>query len=209
MINKKSIKIALSILSLAVALALLAPALNAMTTEYDPSKIVYPPASKLNIPIPEKFVLPNGLKMLLIEDHRLPLIEMSVLIKVSSYYDPADKASLASLTGTVMRTGGSIKMSGDEIDLKLEKVAAIVETYIGDDSGGAYLNCLKENLDASLGILADILITPRFDPEKIDLAKVEMKSEISRRNDDVGGITSREFQRLLWGKDSEKGMMAE
>jgi predicted Zn-dependent peptidase len=209
MINKKFKQITLSILSLAVALALLAPALSAAATDYDPSKIVYPPASKLNIPTPEKYELPNGMKLLLIEDHRLPLIEMSVLIKVSSYYDPADKAGLASLTGTVMRTGGTIKMSGDEIDLKLEKVAAMVETYIGDDSGGAYLNCLKENLDTSLVILADILRTPRFDPEKIDLAKVEMKSEISRRNDDVGGITSREFQRLLWGKDSAKGMMAE
>jgi zinc protease len=209
MINKKPAKIALSILSFAIVLALLAPALSAATTDYDPSKIVYPPASKLNIPTPEKYVLPNGMKLLLIEDHRLPLIEMSVMIKVSSYYDPADKAGLASLTGTVMRTGGTEKMSGDEIDLKLEKLAAIVETYIGDDSGGAYLNCLKENLDTSLGILADIIRTPRFDPEKIDLAKVEMKSGISRRNDDAGEITSREFQRLLWGKDSAKGTMAE
>jgi zinc protease len=209
MINKKFKQITLSILSLAVAIAWLSPALSAATTDYDPSKIVYPPTSKLNIPIPEKYVLPNGLKILLIEDHRLPLIEMSVLIKAGSYYDPADKSGLASLTGTVMRTGGTEKMTGDEIDLKLEKVAAIVETYLDEDSGGAYLNCLKENLDTSLGILADIIRTPRFDPEKIDLAKVEMKSGISRRNDQVGGIAAREFQRLLWGKDSAKGIMTE
>ena len=100
-------------------------------------------------------------------------------------------------------------MSGDDIDLKLESLAAIVETYIGDESGGAYLNCLKENFDTSLSILTDILMTPRFDPEKIDLAKIELKSVISRRNDQVGSIAGREFQRLLWGKDSVKGRLVE
>lgn len=207
--NQKLKWIIKTIVATVAVIALLSPILNAQNKDYDPTKIVYPPASKLNIPIPEKYVLANGLKVLLIEDHRLPLIEMSVIARVSSYYDPADKLGLASLTGTVMRTGGTQKMTGDEIDLKLESIAADVETYIGDSYGGAYLNCLKDNIDTSLAILGDILRNPQFDPEKIDLAKIELKSSISRRNDQVGSIAAREFGRLLWGKDSVKGRIIE
>lgn len=208
--NRFKIKrLCIAVCALAAAIALVSPMLSAVDINYDPSKLVYPPASKLNIPTPEKFTLPNGIRVLLIEDHRLPLIEMSVLAKVGSVYDPADKAGLASLTGTVMRTGGTQKMTGDEIDLKLETLAANVETYIDDETGGAYLNCLKENFDTSLAILADILQTPRFDQEKIDLAKIEIKSAIARRNDNVMSIAAREFNRLLWGADSAKGKMVE
>jgi len=175
----------------------------------DISSLKYPNMPEIKLPTPEKFTLSNGMTFFLIEDHRLPLIEMSVLIKTSTLYDPDYKKGLAGLTGTVMRTGGTEKMTGDEIDLKLESLAAIVETSITRDSGNAYLNCLKDNFDTSLSVLADILRSPRFDQDKIKLAKVTAKSGISRRNDDINQIAQREFNRLLWGKNSAQGKIAE
>ncbi len=177
--------------------------------DVDPGKLVYPPMSEIEIPTPEVFELPNGMKFFLIEDDSLPLIELTAFVKVSSLFDPPAKKGLASITGTVMRTGGTKKWSGDEIDLKLESVASIVETGISQDRGTAYLNCLKENFDKSLAILVDILKNPRFDDEKIKQAKVEQKSAISRRNDDVSGIAIREFNRMLWGFDSAQSRIPE
>ena len=52
----------------------------------------------------------------LAEDHFLPMVELSATIRVGGIYDPADKIGLASMTGTVLRSGGAGSRSGDEID---------------------------------------------------------------------------------------------
>jgi hypothetical protein len=81
-------------------------------------------------------------------------------------------------------------------------VLTTVSTGIGPTSGTISLSVLKEDFDKALGILADILTDPAFPQDKIDLAKVQQRTSISRRNDNVGGIASREFSKLIYGKDS-------
>jgi predicted Zn-dependent peptidase len=101
-----------------------------------------------------------------------------------------------------MRTGGTTSRTGDELDEILENLAASVETGIGDDAGSASMSVLKEDLDTGLSILADILMNPAFREDKIELEKVQHRSGISRRNDNPGGITRREFGKLIYGADS-------
>jgi zinc protease len=69
-------------------------------------------------------------------------------------------------------------------------------------SGYITVSVLKEDIDRALGILADILMNPAFQEDKINLAKIREKTAISRRNDDVGQIAYREFQKVIYGKDS-------
>ncbi len=66
----------------------------------------FPPLPELVIPEPERVVLDNGLVVLLMEDHELPLVGVSAMIKTGSRLDAQDTIGLASLTGTVLRTGG-------------------------------------------------------------------------------------------------------
>ena len=140
--------------------------------------------------------------LFLVEDHELPLINVSARIGVGSIYEPAGKVGLASITGSVMRTGGSANKSGDDIEEELESIAASVETGIGASSGFASMSVLKENLDVGLAILADILINPAFPEDKIELEKVQQKAGISRRNDNIQQIASREFGKLIYGGES-------
>lgn len=164
--------------------------------------IKYPKLNKINVPDVERVELSNGMILFLVEDHELPLITVSARIGVGSIYEPVDKIGLASITGSVMRTGGSVNKSGDEIDEELESIAASVETGIGASSGFASMSVLKENLDTGLAILADILINPAFPDDKIDLEKVQQKAGIARRNDDVQQIAGREFNKLIYGVKS-------
>ncbi len=157
---------------------------------------------ELKIPEVKREVLPNGMIVFLVEDHSLPLIELSAKIRTGSVYEPADKVGLAEITGSVMRTGGAGKRSGDQIDDELERLGSTIETQIGSTEGGANMSVLKEDIDKGLSILADILMDPKFEQDKIDLAKVEQKSSISRRNDFVGQIASREFDKLIYGAQS-------
>ena len=164
--------------------------------------LVYPPLNQPQPPVPDRFELDNGMIVYLLEDHELPIIDISVRIRTGSLYEPADKVGLATITGAVMRTGGTTSKTGDELDEILENLAASVETGIGDDSGSASVSVLKEDLDTGLSILADILMNPAFREDKIELEKVQHRSGISRRNDNPGGITRREFSKLIYGADS-------
>ena len=164
--------------------------------------LVYPQLRDLRVPQIKQVTLSSGMKLFLLEDHELPLIHLSGRIRVGSIYEPADKVGLASIAGDVMRTGGTSNRSGDEIDEELENIAASVETGIGQDSGFVSMSVLKEDLDTGLSVLADILMNPAFPEDKIELAKIEQRSAISRRNDSVRSITSREFKKLIHGSQS-------
>ncbi len=169
----------------------------------------FPKLNPLKNPPVTQVTLKNGIKLFLIEDHRFPTIDMSGMFFASSAFEPAEKAGLAALTGTVLRTGGTEKMSGDQIDRELETMAASIETSISDESGSIHTSMLKEDLDKVLPILADILRRPVFDPEKIDLARIEARTDISRRNDDIGQIADREFIKVIYGAQSPYARQSE
>jgi predicted Zn-dependent peptidase len=183
-----------------------AAAVTATATEQEPvrayKQLKYPKLHDITIPNVQRLTLENGMQLLLLEDHELPLIHVSAMIRTGSVYEPADKIGLASLTGTVMRTGGTTTRTGDEIDEQLEQIAASVETGIGRSSGSASMSVLKEDVDTGLAVLADVLMNPAFRQDKIDLAKISARSMIARRNDNPGGIAAREYSKLIYGSDS-------
>jgi zinc protease len=172
-------------------------------------KLKYPPLRQMQIPEPMRIQLTNGMIVYLLEDRTLPLIEGSVLVRTGSQYEPADKIGLASITGQVMRTGGTTTKTGEELDEMLERAGASVETYIGTTSGGARLSVLKEDVDMGLGVLADLLKNPAFREDKLELAKVSARSAISRRNDQVTSIAAREFRRLIYGPNDPFARLTE
>jgi len=158
------------------------------------------PAVKL--PKYERFVLRNGMVVYLMEDHELPLVNGTALVRTGSRWEPAEKVGLAGLTGTVMRTGGTKKHSPDELNEMLEQRAASVETSIAEGSGSASFEALSEDVETVFGLFAEVLREPVFAQEKLDLAKTQVKGGIARRNDDPDTIASREFRKLVYGKDS-------
>jgi len=89
----------------------------------------FPPLKPVQIPPVETVALPNGMKVFLLEDHELPVINGSARIRTGNLFDPPDKVGLATITGMVMRTGGTRAKSGDQLDQELENIAASVELF--------------------------------------------------------------------------------
>jgi predicted Zn-dependent peptidase len=172
-------------------------------------ELKFPPLNQIKVPEPTRFELPNGMTVYLLEDHEVPIISASAIVRVGSRWEPVSKSGLAAITGTVMRTGGTKSRGGNQLDDELDRLGAAVETAIGDDSGSASLSVLKEDADKGLAILADILQNPAFPEDKIELSKIEQREGIARRNDDAGSIAEREFGRILYGKDSPYGHQPE
>ncbi len=169
----------------------------------------YPPIPPFEIPKPQIFTLKNGLTVFLMEDHELPLIQASARVRTGSFYEPAGKAGLAPIMGTVQRTGGTHRMSGDQMDEFLEGRAASIETSVGGDSGFASMNCLKQDFDEVFALFSDVLRSPAFAQDKLDLAKVQANTGIARRNDSINAVTGREFSRLVYGADTAVGRLQE
>ncbi len=165
-------------------------------------QLTYPPLPDLHIPQPTRIVLDNGMVVFLLEDHELPIVQVSARIRTGSRLEPADKAGLAALTGTVIRSGGTTTRTGDALDDYLERKAASIETGIGMASGSASMTCLIEDFAEVFAVFGDVLQNPRFDQEKLDLAKKKVMAGIARQNDNPGGILSREFAKLIYGNDS-------
>lgn len=169
----------------------------------------FPPLKQVEIPKVSTYTLPNGMRLYLLENHELPLVSGFALVRTGNLFDPPDKIGLAGMTGTVLRTGGTKSKTGDELDEELENIAASVESGIGETSGRVSFSALRENIDEVLAVFKDVLTVPEFRQEKIDLAKNQRRSAISRRNDDPGGIASREFSETLYGKDTPYGWRME
>jgi|SRR5579871_5082691 len=169
----------------------------------------FPPLKQIQIPNVEISTLPNGMKLYLLEDHELPLVNGTARIRTGNLFDPKDKIGLATVTGMVMRSGGTRAKTGDQLDQELENIAASVESNIGETSGTVSFSALKENTDEVLGAFHDVLTAPEFRQDKIDLAKSQLRSGIARRNDDAHGVVQREFSDILYGADTPYGWQME
>ncbi|MBM3761622.1 MAG: insulinase family protein [Acidobacteria bacterium] len=165
----------------------------------------YPPLKQVQLPKIEQFTLPNGMKVMILENHELPLASGSMRIRTGALLEPAEKAGLASIFGAVLRSGGTKQRSGDALNTKLESMAASIEAGVGDNSGTVGFNCLKENLDEVLELLKEVVTEPAFSQDRLDLTLTQFRSGISRRNDDPGSILNREFQNLIYGKNTPFG----
>jgi zinc protease len=180
-----------------------APRAAAATPSYKDLK--YPPLRPIEIPKVGKFTLLNGMRLYLLEDHELPMIRGAALVRTGNLFDPRDKVGLAQVTGEVLRIGGTTAKTGEEIDRQLEEVAAHVESEIGETSGSVNFSALKENDAEVMGIFHDVLTSPEFRQDKIDLFKSQLRSTISRRNDNPQSILAREFAATVYGRDSPYG----
>jgi len=194
-----------AILLAAAALTLAAAAPPAAAQVTRPSEITYPPLPAFQAPKPTRFVLPNGLVVMVIEDHELPLVNVTARIRTGSLLEPAEKAGLAGLVGTVLRSGGTTTRKPDALDEFLEARAASIESGMSADSASASMSALKADVPAVLEAFADVLRNPAFDPDRLKIALTAVTSSIARQNDNPQGITQREFSKTIQGADSPFG----
>jgi predicted Zn-dependent peptidase len=166
----------------------------------DPRQMTFKPV-EFTPPEPDRVVLENGMVVYFLEDHELPLVSMTATMRTGSWLDPAEKIGLASLTGSVMRTGGGGGLSAERVDEELEQFAGDVGISIGRQSGSASLDVLSKDLKRGLQIFAGLIRTPAFEPARVELAKLQAIEGIRRRQDTPGSIVGREFVKLLYGVD--------
>jgi zinc protease len=175
-------------------------AASAQVTDW--KQINIPPLPAFHPQQPKRIQLPNGLVIFLQEDHELPLIDGTIEVRGGSRSEPAAKAGMLDMYGEAWRTGGTKAQTGDQLDDFLEVRAAKVETGSDADSTNLSWSCLKGDFDDVFKVVVDLLKTPEFREDKIDIVRKQLYDAISRRNDDVDGIAERESTKLAYGANN-------
>ena len=173
------------------------------------TKIPIPPLHAFKPAQPKRIDLSNGLVIFLQEDHELPFIDGTILIRGGSRDVPAAKTGLVSLYGEAWRTSGSAGKSGDVLDAELAEKAASIETGGGSATTSVEWGSLKQDFDTVFGEAVDLLLHPAFKADKLALAQRGLDTGISRRNDEPDSIAGRESAKLVYGKDSPYARQAE
>jgi len=190
------------IAALGLPLVFIASLAAAQALPDNPAKLNYapltytPPSAK-----DHRVVLKNGIVAYIIEDRALPLISVQAIVRAGAWLEPAGKEGLARLTGSQMRAGGTKSLTAEQFDEKADFLAAQIGSSMGDTQGGASLNCLADNLDDSLKLFMEMLREPRFQEDRLKLAKDQILQDMKKRNDESADIENREFSVLLYGED--------
>jgi len=188
------------ILYAAVFIVLLSSCAWHSTPVTNPDDIVYAPL-RFEPPKAQRVKLENGIILYMLEDHEIPLVNISAVIRMGSFYDPPRKEGLADITGTVMRTGGTKSMTGNRIDEELDFIAGKITVSVGTDSCTLSMSVLEKDMDKGLQIFSDILINPVFSEGKLETAKILETEAIERISDNPQKIAFREFRRLMYHGD--------
>jgi len=145
-------------------------------------------------------VLGNGVTGYFVEDHDLPLVSISITIRVGPYLDPAGKEGLAGAVASQLRTGGTAHYKAEDFDEEADFLAAQISSGMGRTSGSASINFMAKDIDKALELFFEMLRNPAFQQDRLDLFKSQQLQAIERRNDHTEEIEAREWNRLLRGE---------
>ncbi|WP_028295857.1 M16 family metallopeptidase [Olivibacter sitiensis] len=157
------------------------------------------PAPQINIGEAESFTLDNGLKVFVVENHKLPRVAYSLVLDRDPLFE-GDKAGLTSLVGNMMM-GGTTSKSKDEIDESIDMIGG----RISFSSSSANASSLTKYQDQLLSLFTDILLNPVFPQEELEKLKKQELSGIASSKDDPNAIMSNVSNAVLYGKDTPYG----
>jgi len=145
----------------------------------------------------QRDALRNGLIILSAEDHKLPILEIRVIIKAGSVFDPKGKEGLANLTiKSLLR--GTKRYSALEIYEVIEAVGARIGEWAGYDYSQISISLLAKDLDLILDIISDLLFNPSFPDTEIKKLKSEITAGILRDEGQPYYLLAREFYQTLF-----------
>lgn len=157
------------------------------------------PAPIINIGTPASFTLENGLKVFVVENHKLPKISFQLTIDKDPVVENGN-VGLADMMGDMLSAGTTSKTKA-QIDEEIDFVGATVSTY----SSGFYASSLTKHSDKVLGIATDILLNPAFPQEELDKKKKRAKSGLKSLSANADAIAARVVSVLKYGKNHPYG----
>jgi predicted Zn-dependent peptidase len=153
-------------------------------------------AQEIKLPEIKKEVLDNGLKVIVIEHHELPVVAFRLVLKSGSTYDPPGKAGLANLTAGLLRKGTKTK-DATQIAEEIDFVGGTLDAGANWDATFATCRVLNKYFDTGLDLLADIILNPTFKDEEIERLRKQIVAGITQQKDDPESVAEENFREFF------------
>jgi zinc protease len=162
------------------------------------------PDPKLVLPAVQRRKLSNGLDVLVVEHHELPVISLNLVMKMGAAGDPADKAGLASITADMLDEGTATR-SSLEISDQLARIGSSLNVGAGWDSTTASMRTLTRHLDRALEIYSDVISNPAFPDKDFERLRLQRLAALRQQRDSPDAIAGLVFQTVLYGRSHPYG----
>jgi zinc protease len=146
---------------------------------------------------PVRFVTPNGITVLFLEQHYLPTVEVHALVKAGSAQDSPEKAGLANLVASLLDEGTTTR-SSKQIAEQIDFVGGALAAKASEDFTTVSVRVLKKDADLGIGLLADVLMHPAFHRQEFERVRAQIVGEIASDEDDPGHVALKAFNQLVF-----------
>ena len=173
-----------------------------------PTKVAEPPiepVKDLVFPPVERAKLSNGVSVVFSRRATVPVVKVSVAFDAGNAADNRQKLGTAALT-TALLDEGTTSRNSVQISEEQERLGAGISAANSMDATNVGLYALKPNLDASLGLLADIIRNPAFDPKEVERLRSQMLTRIAAEKTQPMAIAQRMLPPMLYGQAHPYGI---
>lgn len=160
--------------------------------------IVTPPPTAFELPAYKRVVFSNGLTVLLLEKHGLPLVSAQLTLRSGGAADPAGKEGVANLTADLLRKGTATR-SAEQISADLDFIGMQYYGSASTDFTGFSTDFLKKDQATALGIFADLLLHPTFPDDEFKKLLAQQQDGIRSMKDQPQAVINLYFRHFLYG----------
>lgn len=155
-------------------------------------------AQEIELPPIKKTTLDNGLELIIIEHHELPVVAFRLVLKSGSACDPKDKSGLANLTAGLLRKGTQTR-TATQIAEEIDFVGGSLGAGSGLDATYATCQLLTKHFDVGLELLHDVVLNPTFKEDEIERLRKQTLASMKQQKDDPGTVAEKKFREFLFG----------
>ena len=158
------------------------------------------PSPALNIPSSWTTNLSNGLKVYGIEQNEIPTVNFNLVIEGGHLLDTKEKNGVANLMTDIMMEGTATKTPA-ELEKAIQSLGASIRMFTRRESIVIQGNTLTRNFDATMDLIEEILLEPRWDEEEFGRIKIATVNSIKRSSANPNVIANRIYTKTLYGDD--------
>jgi len=158
------------------------------------------PLRPVQFPPFQEAALPNGMTLLLIENHEQPSLSVTLSFRAGSAYDPAGKEGLSAMVAELL-TKGTPTRSADQIAATIEGVGGSLAASTGDDFFTVATDVLSDHADLAFELLGDVTRRATFPADEVELARTRFLSSLEVELSQPENVAARVFAKEIYGRN--------
>ena len=160
----------------------------------------YGAAPSVKVPQVWDSKLANGMRVYGIENKEVPLVQFDIAIDGGLLLDDPDKVGVANLMARMM-TQGTARRTPQELEEAIQQLGASINVFARPEDVRVSVTTLARNYAATVALVQEILLEPRWDEKEFALVKQSVLSQIRQQEADPNALASSNFNKLIYGKD--------